>query len=129
MKIFATVMICWLIAQCWARAAEGFAPAKIAWNEQHPTIFFKVWRGIDLLATTAPGVNEATFELPIYQISTLTVTAHTATRNSGPSQPFIAVPIIPQWSPDLKVLIAEPSKTFFVEHQPRFFFRAAYPTQ
>jgi hypothetical protein len=105
------------------------AKAKIAWDPQAPVIFFKVWRGIDLLTTTEPGVSTATFELPIHQISTLTVTAHTETKSSGPSQPFIAVPIIPQWSHDLKVWVAEPSKTFFVEHKPRFFFRAAFPTQ
>jgi hypothetical protein len=101
----------------------------LAWKAQGATIFFRVWRGLDLLAVTEPGVNRARLELPIDRLSTLTVTAHTETQSSTHSEPLVAMPVTPQWSNDLRVWIVQPKHVFFVEYKPRLFFRAAYPTQ
>jgi hypothetical protein len=107
----------------------GIAGMTLAWKAQGPTIFFRVWRGLDLLATTEPGVNRAKLELPVDQLSTLTVTAHNETQSSVHSQPLVAMPVTPQWSQDLSSWTAQPRHIFFVEHKPALFFRAAFPTQ
>jgi hypothetical protein len=82
-----------------------------------------------LLATTEPGINSAKLELPIDRLSTLTVTAHNETQSSTHSEPLVAMPVTPQWSPDLRVWVVQPKHIFFVEHKPALFFRAAYPTK
>jgi hypothetical protein len=101
----------------------------LGWNPQGPNIYFRVWRGLELLAVTEPGINSAKLELPIDQLSTLTVTAHNETQSSTHSEPLVAMPITPQWSPDLRVWVVQPKHIFFVEYKPKLFFRAAYPTK
>lgn len=59
-------------------------PLILAWNPQ-PVDSFKVWRGIDVVATVT--TNEAALKLPLGD-STLTVTAITNGVSSGHSEPF-----------------------------------------
>jgi hypothetical protein len=100
------------------------AECRIAWDAQTDATSWKVWRGLDLLATTE--TNEATLDLPADRLSTITVTAHRDNLASPHSAPMTVQPITPQWSPDLRVWIVT-KKTFFIELRPKAFFRFAYP--
>jgi hypothetical protein len=109
-----------LVSRCSAHGAE----CRVAWDAQSDATAWRVWRGIELLATTA--TNEATLDLPTDRLSTITVTAHRDNLASPHSAPMTVQPITPQWSSDLRVWIVT-KKTFFIELRPKAFFRFAYP--
>jgi hypothetical protein len=109
-----------IVSRCSAHGAE----CRIAWDAQTDATSWKIWRGLDLLATTE--TNEATLDLPADRLSTITVTAHRDGLASPHSAPMTVQPITPQWSYDHRVWIVT-KKTFFIELRDKAFFRFAYP--
>jgi hypothetical protein len=122
-RSFTMLLLLLLITGGMIRCSWG-AECRIAWDAQSDATSWKVWRGLDLLATTE--TNEATLDLPADRLSTITVTAHRDSLTSPHSAPMTVQPITPQWSPDLRVWIVVP-RTFFIELRAKAFFRFAYP--
>lgn len=81
---FVLVMVAAILAvsMCSAHGAE----CRVSWNPQADATSFRVWRGIELLATVA--TNQATVTVPDDQPSTLTVTAVNAAGESAQSEPL-----------------------------------------
>ena len=96
----------------------------LIWNPQTDATGFRIWRGIELVATVE--TNRATVTLPTDQLSTLTVTATNGTDESEHSDPITVIPITPQTSENLTEW--KPQRAFFIERKASLFFRFSYPS-
>jgi hypothetical protein len=96
----------------------------LSWNPQPDATGFRVWRGLDCIATVE--TNRATVQLQTDQLSTLTVTATNEMGESEHSDPITAIPITPQTSENLTDW--KPQKPFFIQAKPSLFFRFSYPS-
>lgn len=97
----------------------------IGWDAAPDATSWKVFRGIELLATvTTPA---ATVACPRDQLSTFSVISINSTGSSAPAS-ITVIPFTPKHSEDLKVWIARTDKTFFVESKPRQFASYSFPT-
>lgn len=124
----AVILAVFVASQC--KGAE----VTVAWNPNPESniLFYRVWRGLDLLAQTT--ATHATVTLPTDQISTMTVTAHSAAGSSPHSKPLVLAPAVVHSSADLRVWIVEKSSYFFhvLEREgirtDKQFFRVHYHT-
>jgi hypothetical protein len=122
-RSFTMLLLLLLITGGMIRCSWG-AECRVAWDAQTDATRWKVWRGLDLLATTE--TNEATIDLPADRLSTITVTAHRDGLTSPHSAPMTVQPVTPQWSQDLRVWIVT-KNTFFIDLRDKAFFRFTYP--
>lgn len=84
-------------------AALAAAEVKLAWDAQAGVADYRVWRGIECLATVPE--NAATLTLPD-EACTITVTARNAAGESPHSVPLELIAITVQQSADLKAWAA-----------------------
>jgi hypothetical protein len=97
-RSFAMLGLLLLITGALIRCSWG-AECRITWDAQDAK-FFRVWRGLELLAEVE--TNEATVTLPDDQPSVLTVTAHNDHGSSPHSAPLPVVAVRIQESSNLR---------------------------
>jgi hypothetical protein len=108
-------------------SSAAAAVCGLKWNPNpEPEVTgYRVWCGIDCIASVTEP--RASLDLPTDRLSTLTVTAVSATGESEHSDPLTVRPITPESAEVLKPWIRQ--RTFFVPNTPRHFFRFSYPAQ
>jgi hypothetical protein len=106
-----------IIIAALAAAAYG-GEVRLAWNAQKGVTDFRVWRGIECLATVVEP--SATVTLPA-EPCVLTVTARNEAGESAHSAPLDLMVVTLEQSADLKAWTSR--KTWHAEKQARGFFR------
>ena len=122
-RSFAMLFLLLAITAGMVRCAWG-KELTVSWNPQSDATAWRVWRGIELLATTA--TNQATVTVPDDQPSTLTVTALNAAGESAQSEPlYLPTPnatlLTIERSTDLRTWA--PIADFYDTKAPKVFYR------
>lgn len=112
-------VIAWMLV----KRASG-AECRIAWDASPGATEYRVWRGIDLMASVA--LTSASVDLPVDQLSAITVTAGNESGESAHSEPLTVLPVTPQSTTNLSEW--DSHRPFFITAKPSAFFRLAYPT-
>ena len=115
MRTFIVMLLC---------AVANAGEVKLAWDAQSGVTDYRIWKGIECLATV--GTNSATLTLPDAP-AVITVTARNAAGESPHSEPLEIIAVTLQRSPDLKGWSDSVTKHF--EKRAKDFFRVKVETE